>query len=128
MKIDGIDPLLLNKVKDSPDLKAVQKTEGSSTYTRVTREKSSDGSKNSSLKDEVYEERLEKALEKLNYNAEREGQSLRFKAQKKSELWYVEVIDVEKNTVIGEIPTDRALAVANRIQSLFGIFMDEKRV
>ncbi len=128
MKIDGIDPLLLNKIKDSPDLKEVQKAEGTSTYTRVTRGKSSGSNRNTGLKDERYEERVEKALEKLNHNAEQEGHSLRFRAQKKSDLWYVEVIDSERNTVIGEIPTDRALAVANRIQSVFGIFMDEKRV
>ncbi len=127
MKIDGIDPLLLNKVKEKPDLKAVQKAESSATYTRVSREKGTDRSTDTGEKDSRYGEKVEKALKRLNDNAEQSGYKLRFRSKQDSGLWHVEVIDSESGRVVHEIPTERALEVANRLQGLFGLFMDEKR-
>jgi len=60
-------------------------------------------------------------------NAEKDGSTLRFRAKKDSKLWQVEVVDIRNNEVVHEIPTERAFEVANRIQGLYGILMDEKR-
>jgi len=59
-------------------------------------------------------------------NAEKDGSTLRFRAKKDSKLWQVEVVDIRNNEVVHEIPTERAFEVANRIQGLYGILMDEK--
>ncbi len=127
MKIDGIDPLLLNKIKEQVDLKEIRQTESTSTDNRVTREGSSDSGKASKHTDPNYERKLDQAIARLNEDAEKKGQPLRFSARKGSNLWYVEVRDTSKDEVIQEIPTEKALEVANRIQNLFGILMDERR-
>ncbi len=126
MKIDGIDPLLLNKIKEKPDLKEVQKTESSATYTRVSRERGSDRGSEPGAKDASYGEKVEKALNRLNDDAERDGLKLRFRAKETAGFWNVEVFDTESDRVVHEIPTERALEVANRIQGLFGLLMDKK--
>jgi len=47
--------------------------------------------------------------------------------RKDSDPWNVVVRDIARNEVVREISTGKALEVANRLQSLFGVFMDEKR-
>lgn len=127
MKIDGIDPLLMNKIKEQLNLKEVQQAERPAADTRVTREGRSGQEREKKLSDTDYEKKVREAIDKLNKNAKDEGQPLRFSAHKEENIWYVEVYDIEKNEKIREIPTEKALEVANRMQSLFGVLMDEKR-
>ncbi|GEM_PF-1616715 len=127
MKIDGIDPLLLNKIKEQQALKEVQPAEKSAAETRVTREGRSGQERDKTLSGNAYEQKVRETIDRLNRDAKNEGQPLRFSVHKESKLWHIEVYDIENNKKIREIPTEKALEVANRMQSLFGILMDEKR-
>lgn len=130
MKIDGIDPLLLNRIKDRTERMEIQKSEGSPTDTLVNRESGSDNAyrwRTVAPEDQNYERRVEEALRKLNDDAEKDGLPLRFKAYRQSGLWKFEVFDVFSNEVVKTIETEQALQVVNRIQSLFGVLLDESR-
>lgn len=127
MKIDGIDPLLLNRIKEQVDRMEVQKTEQTVTDNRVSRERGSSRGKVVEMPDQNNRHKVEAALRRLNENAEKGGIELRFDARRSDNLWHVLVMERDNNKVIRDIPTDQALSVVNRLQSLFGGLLDEKR-
>ena len=128
MKIDGIDPLLLNRIKEQTDRLEVQRTERSLTDSKVRRDADLSPQTRPDLFIEPDEQHLSEALSRLNENAERDGLPLRFKAKRQqNNLWAVEVHDLEKDMVITQIPTTRVHGVVNRLQGLYGLMLDEKR-
>ncbi len=127
MKIDGIDPLLLNRIKEQTDRMEIQRAERTLTDTRVSREGDSSRRSQTYIPEQQDERSLNNALARLNENAERDGLPLRFRARRENNLWQVEVLDTENNKVIRNIPTDRVHGVVNRLHSLFGLILDEKR-
>lgn len=127
MKIDGIDPLLLNRIKEYTGRMEVQRTETVFSDNRVSRDRGQS-------KDNIFkpvgqdsEKKVEAALNRLNEEAVKDGISLKFGARKDRNLWYIDIFDRQSNQLLREIPTDSALGVMNRIQSLFGVLLDEKR-
>jgi flagellar protein FlaG len=127
MKIDGIDPLLLNRIKEQTDRMSVQRTESAVTENRVTRDGGYSRRETYPVSEEQNESKLKVAIERLNKNAEKENLPVRFQARRGSERWHIEVFDLASNEVIRDIPTEQAMSVVNRIQSLFGVLLDEKR-
>ncbi len=127
MKIDGIDPLLLSRIKEQTDRMEIQKTETAVSDNRVKRESGYPQGKAVQIPDQFYESKLNKALKQLNEKAERDGLPLRFSVRRDSNLWHVEVFDAESNDLVRDIPTDRALDVLSRMQGLFGGMLDERR-
>lgn len=127
MKIDGIDPLLLNKIREKIDLKEVQQAEKPSQDNRVSRDGGSGSRADAYVRDRDYEQKVDNALKHLNENVQKEGHPLRFSARKENGLWHIEVRDMDTGNLIREIPTSRALEVVGRIRGLFGVLMDEKR-
>ncbi len=127
MKIDGIDPLLLNRIKEQTDRMEIQRAENASTDTRVSRDGGYRRAGVPTIPDLKYGKKVEAALRRLNENAEKDGFPLRFSVRKEPNLWHVEVRDLASNSVVRDIPTTEALDVVNRIYSLFGVLLDEKR-
>ncbi len=127
MKIDGIDPLLLNRIKEQTDRMEIQRAERTLTDNRVSREGDLSRRSQPYIPEAQDERSLDNALARLNENAEKDGLSLRFRARHENNLWHVEVFDTEKNQVIRNISTDRVHSVVNRLNSLFGLILDEKR-
>jgi uncharacterized FlaG/YvyC family protein len=127
MKIDGIDPLLLNRIKEQTDRLEVQRAESAVTENRVTREGGYSRRETYPVSDEQNEGKLQVAVERLNVNAEKENLPVRFQARRGNQRWHIEVYDLASNEVVRDIPTEQAMNVVNRIQSLFGILLDEKR-
>lgn len=127
MKIDGIDPLLLNRIKEQTDRMEIQRAENASTDTRVTRDGGYRRTRIPTIPDLNYAKKVEAALRRLNDNAEKDGLPLRFSVRKEPSLWHVEVRDLATNSIVRDIPTTEALDVVNRIYSLFGVLLDEKR-
>ncbi len=127
MKIDGIDPLLLNRIKEQTDRMEVQRAESTVTENRVTRDGGYSRRETYPVSEEQSESKLRVAIERLNDNAEKENLPVRFQARRGSQRWHIEVFDLASNEVIRDIPTEQAMNVVNRIQSLFGILLDEKR-
>lgn len=127
MKIDGIDPLLLNRIKEQTERLEVQKSETLFPDNRTKRESS--GYRGSAAKptDRDYDKRVEQALRQLNQRAEEDNLNVRFDLRKENNLWHVDVFDRGSSDIIRTIPTDRAFEVLSRIQGLFGLMLDEKR-
>ncbi len=125
MKIDGIDPLLLNRIKEQTDRMEIQKSESISSDNAVRRE---GGSQRGKATVPLHnEQQMNEVLKRLNDEAERDNSPLRFSVRRDAKLWHVEVTDTLRDQVVRDIPTDQALTVLNRIQSLFGVLLDEKR-
>lgn len=125
MKIDGIDPLLLNRLQEQASRQEVKPAEGARFDTPVKdREKAEarvlppEGSKST--------DSLAKALQKLNDTAEAFQLSLRFQKHQASERWMVRVVDSE-NRVLREIPPEQVLNIVAQIHDLIGILLDEQR-
>jgi len=127
MKIDGIDPLLLNRIKEKTDRFEVQRAEEAVTDNRVKKRHASSGQEEPNVPDRHYSGRLDRALQRLNDTADSRNLALRFKLQKESNPWVVDIVDLERNQVVRQIPTDRALEVVNRIQNLVGVSLDVSR-
>ena len=127
MKIDGIDPLLLNRIKEQTDRLEVQRTERSLTDSRVSRDTDLTRQPRPEVLTRRDEESLKSALKRLNDNAAKDGLPLRFKASRQGNLWQVEVFDTAKNEVVSQIPTNRVHGVVNRLQGLYGLMLDERR-
>ena len=127
MKIDGIDPLLLNRIKEQTNRLEVQRTERPLTDSRVSRDADLTRQPRPEVVTRRDEESLKNALKRLNDNAEKDGLPLRFKASRQGNLWQVEVVDTTKNEVVSQIPTTRVHGVVNRLQGLYGLMLDERR-
>jgi uncharacterized FlaG/YvyC family protein len=127
MKIDGIDPLLLNRIKEQTDRMEVQRSEGVATDTRVSRESGHSRERIVRIPERNNHQRLEQVLKRLNEEAEKEDTPLRFSLRRDADFWHIEIRDKVSNEIVREIPTKQALSVLERIQSLFGVMLDEKR-
>ncbi len=130
MKIDGIDPLLLNRIKEQTDKIEVQRTEASVTDNRVKPRTGSSERNTAYVQDQGHDKKVLNTLKRLNDNAEKNGMPIRFEARREFNLWQIEVYDSDRQQVvrnIPDIPTESVVAVLNRINSLFGVLLDEKR-
>ncbi len=127
MKIDGIDPLVLNRIREQTDRFEVQKTEYSITDNMVKRRHGSQERRETNVPDARYAQKLDQALQKLNDTAGERELPLRFMVEKDTRPWMVNIVDVSQNEVVRQIPTDQALEVLNRIQTLIGVSVDDRR-
>ncbi len=127
MKIDGIDPLLLNRIKEQTDRLEVQKSETVFPDNRTKRESGRYKGQAAKPIEPDYNKRVEQALRQLNQRAEEDNLDVRFNLRKEKNYWHIEVFDRGSSEVIRAIPTDRAFEVLSRIQGLFGLMLDEKR-
>jgi flagellar protein FlaG len=133
MKVDGIDPMVLNRVKDQATRSPVQEAERADTQrarTEMLREqqlKARQQAATAVATDESMLQELEGAVLKLNDTAEAMQLSLRFHMHSDSDRWMVQVVDVRQDEIIREIPPEKVLNVVAQIQDLLGILLDERR-
>ncbi len=130
MKVDGIDPLVLNRVKDQATRSPVQEAERPEI--RQDRVKQQRQEARQTQQAEVETERsllqeVEEAVRKLNDTAEAMHLSLRFLMHRDSERWMVQVVDIQQDEIVREIPPEQVLNVVAQIQSLIGVLLDERR-
>jgi flagellar protein FlaG len=129
MKVDGIDPLILNRVKDQTTRGPVQEAERADAQ-RAKVQQQREQAKQEYVKLELDKgamQEIEEAVLKLNDTAEAMQLSLRFHMHKGSERWMVQVVDIQQDEIIREIPPEKVLNVVAQIQSLIGILLDERR-
>ena len=125
MKVDGIDPLVLNKVKDQPRNEVQQAQKGESDL-RIKQREDVLGKLTASPESKTFLEEMEEGLNKINDTADAFNLSLRFRLHQESERWMVQIYEVENEEVIKEIPPEQVLNVIAQIQELFGILLDER--
>ncbi len=130
MKVDGIDPLVLNRVKDQATKSPLQETEHpNEQQSRIRQQQEQAKSQQEVLVDSEKGllQEMEEAVRKLNDTADAMQLSLRFLVHKESERWMVQVIDILQDEIIREIPPEKVLNVVAQIQSLIGVLLDERR-
>ena len=69
----------------------------------------------------------EAAITKLNQTTEAFNIGLRFKLHEATDRVMVQIVDVEKNEIIKEIPPEKLLNLAAQIQDMIGLMLDTKR-
>lgn len=127
MKIDGIDPLQLNKIHEQTQKPVVQES-----FRQDPKEKQRDRVLNREQKILAWEqdydrEDLLEAVEKVNTTAEAFHTGLRFRIHEESERMMVQVVNLLDNEVIKEIPPEKLLQVVAQIQNIIGLFIDTRR-
>jgi len=133
MKVDGIDPMVLNRVKDQVTRSPMQEAERADTQRAKTEQlreqqvKTRQETATAVATEEGMLQELEGAVLKLNDTAEAMQLSLRFHMHSDSERWMVQVVDVRQDEIIREIPPEKVLNVVAQIQDLLGILLDERR-
>ncbi len=129
MKVDGIDPLILNRVKDQTTKPAVQEAERSNVQqTRIKQQQEQARQAQVMLQsDQGMLQEIEEAIMKLNDTAEAMQLSLRFLMHRDSERWMVQVVDIRHDEIVREIPPEKILNVVAQIQDLIGVLLDERR-
>ena len=129
MRVDGIDPLVLNRVKDQTTRPAVQETDRSDAQKALIRQQQKENRANrAAVESEAGQMReVEEAIMKLNDTAEAMQLSLRFLMHEGSERWMVQVVDIQQDEIVREMPPENVLNVVAQIQSLIGVLLDEKR-
>ncbi len=129
MRVDGIDPLVLNRVKDQTTKPPVQDTDRSDAErTLIRRQQQENRANQADIQSEAGQMReIEEALMKLNDTAEAMQLSLRFLMHEGSERWMVQVIDIQQDEIVREMPPENVLNVVAQIQNLIGVLLDERR-
>ncbi len=129
MRVDGIDPLVLNRVKDQTVKPQVQDTDRSDAQrTLIRRQQQENRANQAAVESEAGQLReVEEAIMKLNDTAEALQLSLRFLMHEGSERWMVQVVDIQQDEIVREMPPEKVLNVVAQIQSLIGVLLDEKR-
>ncbi|NLL57927.1 MAG: flagellar protein FlaG [Firmicutes bacterium] len=126
MKVDGIDPLQLNKIHEQTQKAVVQES-----HRQDPRQKQQDkvlGREQRVVEwERSYMEDLQDAVEKVNITADTFNISLRFRIHEESERIMVQVVNLENNEVIKEIPPEKILNVVAQIQNIIGLFVDTRR-
>ncbi len=70
---------------------------------------------------------VEEALRQANLATEAVNVSLRFQVHDSSERMMVQVVDINTNRVIKEIPPEELLDLVGNIREMIGVLLDEKR-
>lgn len=126
MKIDGTDPLRLNKIQDQtrrPQVQRLRETEAENKIRDRQQVRETSLPRDSRL----YLEELEQAVTQSNEAAEALNIGIRFKLHDSSERFMVQIVDRVSNEVIKEIPPERLLNLVGQIQEMIGLLQDEKR-
>ncbi|GEA16637.1 MAG: flagellar protein FlaG [Moorella sp. (in: firmicutes)] len=118
MRIEGVDPLILNQVQSQTQKPAVQDAKKINVDSEQEKRRQ-EGQAGYS------QGNLEQAVEKLNAATELFNIKLRFKLDHEKGEIYVLVIDAKEGKIIRRIPPENVLKVASQMQQLVGLLLDE---
>lgn len=127
MKVDGIDPLVLNRLREQtvrPEVKEPPKTDPD---TRLRERRKVLGEITYVPEEGSYLDQLEEGVKKLNDTLSVFDVALRFQLHQEADRWMIQVLDLSEDQVIREIPPEKILNVVAQIQNLIGVLLDEKR-
>ncbi len=128
MKVDGIDPLVLSRVKDQATKAPLQETGRSEAQQSRVQQQNQNRSRQPAVEPEQNMlQEVEEAVRKLNDTAEAMHLNLRFLMHEESDRWMVQVVDVKANEIIRELPPENVLNTVAQIQSLIGVLLDARR-
>jgi flagellar protein FlaG len=126
MRIEGVDSPALNKIKEQTQKPEIGRAGEIHTDTQLKKRHETIRGKDVPREDN-HTERLEQALKQANKATEAVNISLRFYVHERSDRVMVQVVDIQNNEVIKEIPPEKVLNLVGQIQEMIGLLLDEKR-
>jgi flagellar protein FlaG len=118
VRVEGVDPLVLNQVQSQTQKPIVQDT-------KKINVDSEQEKRQQEGKDGYSQGDLEQAVEKLNAATDLFNIKLRFKLDHEKGEIYVLVIDASEGKVIRRIPPENVLKVTSQMQYMVGLLLDE---
>lgn len=115
MKVDGIDPVVLQKIEAGVKRDVISEIE----KTKVEGEK-----KKAFPGREEYKKELLRSTRQLNLTANAFNFGLRFKLDREENEIYVLVIDREKGEVVRRIPPENVINLAAQMEYFLGLLLD----
>ncbi len=126
MKVDGVDPIQLNKVTEFTQKAVVQ--EGQRQDPKREQQERVLGREQQVVEwDGSNIEELDGAIQQMNQAAEALNVELRFSIHEGTERIMVQVVDKQSQKVIREMPPERVLNMVAQIQNMIGFFVDSRR-
>lgn len=127
MKIDSNDPLSLNKLGEK-NQKQVQESNKSSIDPKLEKRREVlQGKGTLDGQESNCKEELEKAVAQANEATKAVNVELSFRIHEETERKIVEVVDLNKEEVIREIPPEKLLNLIGKIQETIGFLLDERK-
>ena len=126
MKVDGIEPAVLQKVQEQTRRTRVEQPAGERADPAVKRRRQTVGQQQYRLEDQSYLEKRQREVDRLNKTADLYNIGLRFSIHEETARMMVQVYDREDNEVIREIPPERVLNLVAQIQQMIGLLLDEE--
>ncbi|CEP68885.1 Flagellar protein FlaG protein [Moorella glycerini] len=117
VRIEGVDPIILNRVQNQtkePIVQEMKKISITADEERQQREQK-----------EKAQEYLESSVKQINTATELFNIKIRFKLDHENDEIYVLVIDTLEGKVIRRIPPENILKIANQMQYIVGLLLDE---
>lgn len=128
MRIDGTDPLAMNKIQEQTSKPEVQRTQDVFGDAQLKKREEIDRDKDNSQKGgRSGREKLEEAVKQANKATDAVNVSLRFSIHEDTDRVQVQMIDTNTDQVVREIPAEKVLDLVGKIQEMIGLMVDEKR-
>ncbi|MGI5876314.1 MAG: flagellar protein FlaG [Dethiobacteria bacterium] len=126
MRVDGIDPVQLDKVYDKTQKPIIQEIQRQDPT--LKQQNKVLGKEQRILEwEESHMEELQEGVERLNSTANVFNTGLRFLIHEETNRIMVQVVDLKEDEVIREIPPEKILNMVAQIQNIIGLFIDTRR-
>jgi flagellar protein FlaG len=126
VRVDGIDPVQLDKVYDKTQKPIIQEIQRQDPT--LKQQNKVLGKEQRILEwEESHMEELQEGVERLNSTANVFNTGLRFLIHEETNRIMVQVVDLKEDEVIREIPPEKILNMVAQIQNIIGLFIDTRR-
>ena len=117
MRIEGVDPLILNQIQSQTQKASIQEPKKIHISTELDR-------RGEERRWGQGEGNLEEAVAKLNAATDLFNIKIRFQVDEEKGDLYVLVIDAQEGRIIRRIPPENVLRVASEMRQLVGLLLD----
>jgi flagellar protein FlaG len=127
VKVDGIEPPVLQRVQDQTRQKRVEQPQGERADLATRRRQQAAGQQQPGLEGRSNLEIIEDEVKRFNETAYLYNIGLRFSIHEETSRVVVQVYNREDNEVIRQIPPEKILNLVAQIQQMIGLLIDEER-
>ena len=127
MKIEGIDPVALNRIQENAVRQEVKESERPNVDTRTRHGGQEVPKPEIAVQGFGMPSGLEEAVDKLNIAVQSFNKNLKFQLHEDSNRWAVQVVDIREDEIIQQIPSEEVLNVVAQIQTILGVLLDDRR-
>ena len=120
MKIGGVDPVVIEQVKEQVIRPAVRELQ----ETRITREYKEQEFRQGQRRGDDFPSAVEQSLEQLNQICQSMSNPVSFRLVEKDSQAKVEVVDTQEGRVIKEVAPEEVVAVVTQMEKLLGLLLD----